>query len=225
MTHEAEIKDLKHNIKTVRKALTFLSLIQPLVKDQAATLYTELKESKMMTGLLNRSEEVDDTIERTSYEYIHAIDYFESRIRTLQGLDRVARFGVIPKRTLEDSPTGTPSRKPQESPKSRHLKVRFELLPSPDRYRVILGEEPVGIIRRTKVKYVSGTAKVFTKEALETRKFVKDGMLQTEDKELFSTTKYKTWVIDRQPHQSFKSFEDAATELIAQRYQGVKIQL
>lgn len=180
----------------------------------------------MMTGLLSRSEEVDDTIERTSYEYIHAIEYFESRVRTLQGLDREARYGAIPKKTLEELPKGKTSLKPQDSPKSKLRRVTFESLARPDRYKVLLDEEPVGIIRRTKVKYVSGSAKVFTKEALETRKFVKDGLLQVEDKELFSTTKYKTWVIDRQPNQTFKSFEDAAVELIGQKYpEGVKVQI
>jgi len=217
MAHETEIKQLRANIKAMRKALTLIDLLTPLAMDSEEQLANSLHDSPIRAGLFETAKELTSTFDRTGYEYLHAIEYFERRIRILQNLDRDERYKVKARLTKK---VATPKAK------DKPLQVTFSPTHYKDSYRVIVGDEPIGIIRKAKAKYVSGTAKVFTKEALATRQFVKDGLLQVEDKELFSTTKFKTWEIYRQPSQRFNSFGDAAVELIAQKLpEGVKVTL
>jgi len=227
MLPKDEIKQLRKDIQALRKELILVELMRDEAEKSEERIVNGLSASLFFDGLAEQAKDLVSTHDRAIYEYQRAIEYFEARIGALQSLARREKYKLdkeitfsatmktpeeedeslkaeIKSKPIEDIEKFFKSRKPKQ--------IFFTELERQKRFRVFCGSQAIGTIRKARTKYQSDTKVVFTKEALDTRSFVKDGKLQVEEKAVMSNTKEKLWKIGNEA-EGFRSFEQAVKEL------------
>lgn len=232
---EIEVSNLKHNIKLLIKQIVILEILVGEIEDNETNIRNEIKVSAMSQATVLASSDLTSSIERTLFEYRKTLDYSQDRVKSLKRFDREERFPSIVKKAQKKSLESFEAQKATLS-SSKSKKTLLELAISENQakrdnelssisfsptnqenaFKVFCGRDYLGTIKRARVKYQSGSAKVFTEEALTTRRFVKDGELQVTDKPLFSNSRFTAWRVAR-IEESFRTYQDAVKALIEKK--------